>query len=154
MSAREKLYVHLSTLVLAVAVLLLMLAIGWKTFLLIQLTVLYIAAAHGVWLFYIQHQFRHVQWTTTEKWDYKSIALNGSSMFKLPFLLNWFTGNIGYHHIHHLSPLIPNYNLKKCHNENPLFREIKPITIFSAFESLFLRLWDEERQLLVGFNEI
>jgi omega-6 fatty acid desaturase (delta-12 desaturase) len=154
MSAREKLYVHLSTLVLAVAVLLLMLAIGWKTFLLIQLTVLYIAAAHGVWLFYIQHQFRHVQWTTTEKWDYKSIALNGSSMFKLPFLLNWFTGNIGYHHIHHLSPLIPNYNLKKCHNENLLFREIKPITIFSAFESLFLRLWDEKRQLLVGFNEI
>jgi len=75
-------------------------------------------------------------------------------MFKLPPVLNWFTGNIGYHHIHHLSPLIPNYNLKKCHKENKIFQEVKPLTFFSAFESLFLRLWDEKRQMMVGFNEI
>ena len=154
MSGKEKLYVHLTNLALFALIFLLILAIGWKAFLLIQLPVLYIASAHGLWLFYVQHQFRHVKWVNTGNWDYKTSALKGSSLFKLPALLNWFTGNIGYHHIHHLSPLIPNYNLKRCYKENPLFQDIKPITFFTAFESLFLRLWDEKRQLLIRFNEI
>jgi acyl-lipid omega-6 desaturase (Delta-12 desaturase) len=154
MSLKEKLYVHLTSLALFVGATLLILAIGWKTFLLIQLPVLYIATVHGVWLFYVQHQYRHVKWTATEGWDYMNIALNGSSLFKLPRLLNWFTGSIGYHHIHHLSPLIPNYNLKRCHNENQIFHQVKPITFFSAFESLFLRLWDEKRQMLIKFSEV
>jgi acyl-lipid omega-6 desaturase (Delta-12 desaturase) len=154
MSLKEKMYVHLSTLSLIAAVTILILLLGWKTYLLIQLPILYIATCHGVWLFYVQHQFRHVVWTSGEEWDYKTTALQGSSLFKLPGLLNWFTGNIGYHHIHHLSPLIPNYNLKRCHNENNIFQEIKPITFFSAFESLLLRLWDEKRQMLVKFSEI
>ena len=154
MSGKEKLYVHLSNMALLSVIGLMMLTIGWKTFLLIQLPILYIGTAHGVWLFYVQHQFRHVKWTNTENWDYKTIALKGSSLFRLPGILNWFTGNIGYHHIHHLSPLIPNYNLKKCHNENPLFQEIKPITFLSAFESLLLRLWDEKRQMLIRFSEV
>lgn len=154
MNLKEKLYVHLSSLALVAIVILLMALIGWKTFLLIQIPILYIATAHGVWLFYVQHQYRHVQWTNTEGWDYKTIALNGSSLFKLPAILNWFTGNIGYHHIHHLSPLIPNYNLRKCHNENPIFHDIKPLTWLSAFDSLFLRLWDEKRQMLIRFSEI
>jgi acyl-lipid omega-6 desaturase (Delta-12 desaturase) len=154
MSRREKLYVHMSSLALIAVIAGLMLLIGWETFILIQLPVLYIATVHGVWLFYIQHQFRGVHWTKTENWDYMTVALKGSSLFKLPFLLNWFTGNIGYHNIHHLSPMIPNYNLKKCYNENPLFQNIKPITFFTAFESLFLRLWDERKLQLVGFNEI
>jgi omega-6 fatty acid desaturase (delta-12 desaturase) len=154
MSFKEKLYVHLSSVTLIISIVLLMSAIGWKTFVLIQLPILYIATVHGVWLFYVQHQFRHVLWSNTGNWDYKTTALRGSSLFKLPGLLNWFTGSIGYHHIHHLSPLIPNYNLKKCHIENPLFQEIKPITFMSAFESLFLRLWGEKRQMLIRFNEI
>jgi omega-6 fatty acid desaturase (delta-12 desaturase) len=154
MSVREKLYVHLTTLALIVAITILVLAIGWKTFLMIQLPVLYIGTVHGVWLFYVQHQYRHVKWTETEGWDYKTIALGGSSLFKLPALLNWFTGSIGYHHIHHLSPLIPNYNLKRCHNENSLFQQVKPLTFFTAFESLFLRLWDEKNQMLIKFSEI
>ena len=154
MSGKEKLYVHLSSLALAAAITMLILTFGWKTFLLVQLPILYIGTVHGVWLFYIQHQYRHVKWTETEEWDYKTIALNGSSLFKLPRILNWFTGSIGYHHIHHLSPLIPNYNLKRCHNENSLFHEIKPITFFSAFESLYLRLWDDKRQMLIRFSEI
>jgi acyl-lipid omega-6 desaturase (Delta-12 desaturase) len=154
MTAREKLYVHLTSLSLVAAIVILSMVIGWKTYLLIQLPVLYIATAHGVWLFYVQHQYRHVKWTETEEWDYKTIALNGSSLFKLPALLNWFTGSIGYHHIHHLSPLIPNYNLKRCHNENSLFHQVKPLTFFTAFESLFLRLWDEKRQMLIKFSEI
>lgn len=154
MTIREKLYVHLSTLAIILCIMLLMLWIGWKTFILIQLPILYIATAHGVWLFYIQHQFRYVVWTDSVNWDYKTTALKGSSMFKLPPVLNWFTGNIGYHHIHHLSPLIPNYNLKRCHKENKIFQEVKPLTFVSAFESLFLRLWDEKEQMMVGFNEI
>jgi acyl-lipid omega-6 desaturase (Delta-12 desaturase) len=154
MSATEKLYVHLSSLSLIAAVAGLMLLIGWKTFLMIQIPVLFIATGHGVWLFYVQHQFRHVLWTKSESWDYQTVALKGSSLFKLPVLLNWFTGNIGYHHIHHLSPLIPNYNLKKCHEENKIFQNIKPVTFFSAFESLMLRLWDEEKQMLVKFSEV
>jgi acyl-lipid omega-6 desaturase (Delta-12 desaturase) len=154
MSGKEKLYVYLTNLSLFALIFLVIVVIGWKAFLLIQIPVLYIASVHGVWLFYVQHQFRHVKWVTTEKWDYKTSALKGSSLFKLPALLNWFTGSIGYHHIHHLSPMIPNYNLKRCHNENPVFQEIKPITFFTAFESLLLRLWDEKKQMLVRFNEI
>jgi acyl-lipid omega-6 desaturase (Delta-12 desaturase) len=154
MSPIEKLYVHLSTLAIAAAVTLLIVLFGWKIYLLIQLPVLYIASVHGVWLFYVQHQFRNVLWTNSKKWDYKNIALKGSSMYKLPLILNWFTGNIGFHHIHHLCPGIPNYNLKKCYNENQIFREIKPITFFSAFESLQLRLYDEKRKMMVSFREI
>jgi omega-6 fatty acid desaturase (delta-12 desaturase) len=154
MPVRDKIRVHLSNLALIGVIVLMMFFIGWKTFLMIQLPVLYIATVHGVWLFYVQHQFRNVLWTKSETWDYKNTALKGSSMFKLPPILNWFTGNIGYHHIHHLSPGIPNYNLKKCHNENQLFKEIKPITFFSAFESLLLRLYDEKRKMMVSFREI
>jgi omega-6 fatty acid desaturase (delta-12 desaturase) len=153
MSWREKIYVYLTNLALAVVITLVILAIGWKAYLLIQLPVLYIATVHGVWLFYVQHQFRHVLWTDSGNWDYMTVALKGSSLFKLPALLNWFTGNIGYHHIHHLSPGIPNYNLKKCHLENSIFRQVKPITFMSAFESLLLRLWDEKRGMLITFRE-
>jgi omega-6 fatty acid desaturase (delta-12 desaturase) len=154
MSVKEKMYVHLSTLSLIAAITMIILLVGWKTFLLIQIPILFIATGHGVWLFYVQHQFRQVVWTNSDNWDYKTVALKGSSLFKLPWILNWFTGNIGYHHIHHLSTLIPNYNLKKCHDENSMFWDIKPITFFSAFESLLLRLWDEKRQMLIKFSEV
>jgi len=153
MTTREKMYVHLTNLALAAMVALAVWAIGWKAYLMIQLPVLYVATVHGVWLFYVQHQFRHVIWTDSGNWDYKTMALNGSSLFRLPPLLNWFTGNIGYHHIHHLSPAIPNYNLKRCHQENELFREVKPITFMSAFDTLMLRLWDEKRERLISFRE-
>jgi len=153
MSWRERLYILLTNLALAGAIALVIWAIGWKAYLLIQLPVLYIATVHGVWLFYVQHQFRHVLWTDSGNWDYMTVALKGSSLFKLPAVLNWFTGSIGYHHIHHLSPGIPNYNLKRCHLENSIFRQIKPITFMSAFESLLLRLWDEKRGMLITFRE-
>lgn len=154
MSAREHIYVQLTNLALALIVFAMIIAIGWKAYLMIQLPVLYIATVHGVWLFYVQHQFRHVRWSNSATWDYKTMALNGSSFFRLPGALNWFTGNIGYHHIHHLSPLIPNYNLKKCNDENEMFRDIKPITFWTAFESLMLRLWDEKKGMLLTFREV
>jgi len=152
MNHREQLYLHLTNLALISAILLVIWIIGWKAYLLIQLPVLYIASVHGVWLFYIQHQYEHVVWTRGQTWNYKNIALEGSSYFKLPKILQWFTGNIGFHHIHHLSPRIPNYKLPVCYKENTIFQNIKPITMISSLRSLKLRLWDEKSKKLVGFN--
>jgi len=154
MSFREKAYVHLTSLALIIVIAAIIMLIGWKTFLLIQIPILYIATVHGVWLFYVQHQYRDVLWEEESGWDYKTTALHGSSWFKLPRILNWFTGNIGFHHIHHLSPRVPNYNLRKCHYENPVFHSVKPLTFFSAFESLFLRLYDVKNKRMIRFSEI
>ena len=128
------------------------LLVGFKEYILIQLPVLMIAASAGVWLFYVQHQFEGVYWERKDKWDYVSEALKGSSFFKLPKVLQWFTGNIGFHHIHHLNPRIPNYFLEKCYNENPIFQEIKPVTLLTSLRSLTFRLWDEQHKRLVGFG--
>ena len=128
--------------------------IGWQNFLIIQLPIIYLAAIGGIYLFYLQHQYDEVYWCRAEDWDYKTTALQGSSFFKLPGLLRWFTGNIGFHHIHHLGPTIPNYNLVKCHAENPIFQEIKPITFFKSFQSLKLRLWDEKSEKIISFREL
>lgn len=153
MSVKEHAYVQLTNLALILIITIMIITIGWKAYLMIQLPILYIATVHGVWLFYVQHQFRHVKWSDATSWDYKTMALDGSSFFKLPAVLNWFTGNIGYHHIHHLSPLIPNYNLKRCHDENTLVSQVKPVTFWSAFESLMLRLYDEKKGMLITFRE-
>lgn len=154
MSVKEHAYVQLTNLALILMITIMVITIGWKAYLMIQLPILYIATVHGVWLFYVQHQFRHVKWSNATSWDYMTMALDGSSFFKLPAVLNWFTGNIGYHHIHHLSPLIPNYNLKRCHDENALVSQVKPVTFWSAFESLMLRLYDEKRGMLITFREM
>jgi omega-6 fatty acid desaturase (delta-12 desaturase) len=81
-------------------------------------------------------------------------ALNGSSFYKLPKVVQWFTGNIGFHHIHHLSPDIPNYNLEKCHKADPLFRQVKPVTLWASIKALRFRLWDEQRNTLIGFGPV
>jgi omega-6 fatty acid desaturase (delta-12 desaturase) len=154
MNLREHVYLHLTNFALAATIVLMMWAIGWKAYLLIQIPVLYTASVHGVWLFYVQHQYENVVWTRGKEWNYKNIALQGSSYFKLPRILQWFTGNIGFHHIHHLSPKIPNYKLPACFKENILFQDIKPVTFFSSLRSLKLRLWDEKRKKLVGFNAL
>ncbi len=153
-SKSVKIQTHITNVILVAIVTGLIFLLGWKTYLLIQLPVLYIATSNGIWLFYVQHQFENVIWAEEKNWDYKTMALEGSSYFKLPILLQWFTGNIGFHHIHHLSPIIPNYNLPKCHKENKLFQQVKPITFFSALKTLKLRLWDEQRQRLIDFKQI
>jgi omega-6 fatty acid desaturase (delta-12 desaturase) len=112
------------------------------------------AGAAGVWLFYVQHQFEGVQWKRRSEWDYAAAALRGSSFYDLPRVLQWFTGNIGFHHIHHLGPAIPNYNLERCHRASPLFREVPAVTLWSSFKSLSYRLWDEQREKLVGFRRV
>jgi omega-6 fatty acid desaturase (delta-12 desaturase) len=125
---------------------------GWKAYLLIQFMVIMVAGAAGFWLFYVQHQFEGVYWERREQWDYTAAALQGSSFYKLPRVLQWFSGNIGFHHIHHLSSRIPNYNLEKCHQANPPFQSVKPVTLFASFKSLTFRLWDEQRRQLVGYR--
>ena len=130
------------------------LLIGLKTYLVIQIPLLVISHAIGLWLFYIQHQFEDVSWDRANTWDYKTAAIQGSSFLKLPVILQWFTGNIGFHHVHHLSPRIPNYNLARCQYENDLFKDVKPITLFSTFKALKLSLWDEANRQLVRFRNI
>jgi acyl-lipid omega-6 desaturase (Delta-12 desaturase) len=151
---KEKMSVYITNLgILAIAATL-CLMIGWKAYLLIQLPIMYIAGVSGLYLFYVQHQFDDAYWVDEKNWDFKEAALKGSSYFKLPKVLQWFTGNIGFHHIHHLSFKIPNYYLEKCHKESPVFSNIKPITFFKSFRTLRLRLWHEEKQKLVGFSGI
>jgi acyl-lipid omega-6 desaturase (Delta-12 desaturase) len=127
---------------------------GLKDYLLIQLMVIMVAGSSGVWLFYVQHQFEGVYWERRDEWDYAAAALKGSSFYKLPRVLQWFSGNIGFHHIHHLSPRIPNYNLEKCHKANPLFQQVKAVTLISSFKSFTFNLWDEQRRHLVSFREL
>ncbi len=127
---------------------------GLQAYLIIQLTVLMVAGSAGVWLFYVQHQFEGVYWERSDEWDYTTAALQGSSFYKLPKVLQWFSGNIGFHHIHHLSPRIPNYHLEKCHKAEPLFQTVKPVTLFSSFRSFTFRLWDEQRRKLVGYRHL
>lgn len=149
---KDRLSVYFTNFAIVGITVLLSLLMGFKSFLLIQLPIMAIASALGVWLFYLQHQFEEVYWARHDKWNRIDAALKGSSFYKLPKVLQWFTGNIGFHHIHHLSPLIPNYYLEKCHNENPVFHEIKPFTMLSSLKSFSLRLYDETTGKMVGYG--
>ncbi|MDR3456190.1 MAG: fatty acid desaturase [Verrucomicrobiae bacterium] len=153
-SQRERHSVYaMNAAILALAVGL-SLIFGVWSYVLIQLIIIMVAGGAGVWMFYVQHQFEDVYWERGEDWSYVAAALQGSSFYKLPRILQWFSGNIGFHHIHHLSPRIPNYNLEKCHQADPLFSQVKPITLFSSFKSATYRLWDEENKKLVGYRHL
>lgn len=128
--------------------------LGTWNYLVFQVAVLTVAGSAGVWLFYVQHQFEDAYWERGENWDYTVAALKGSSYFKLPRILQWFSGNIGFHHIHHLGPRIPNYNLERCHNSEALFRDVRPLTLSDSLRTLGLRLWDESSRRLVGFRSL
>lgn len=149
---RERRSVHLTNLGILGIAAGLILIFGIKAYLVIQLTAVAVAGSAGVWLFYVQHQFEGVYWQRQGKWDYLTAALQGSSFYKLPKILQWFTGNIGFHHIHHLSSRIPNYNLERCHRAEPLFQSVPPVTLSGSLKSLTFRLWDEKRHRLVGFG--
>ncbi len=127
--------------------------IGWKAVLLVELPIIWLGGAVGEWLFYVQHQFQGVYWVRHNSWDYLSSAMKGASYYKLPKLLQWFTGSIGFHHIHHLSPKIPNYMLERCHAENPIFHSAPTLTLSTSLHSLSLRLYDEASGRMVGFAQ-
>ena len=128
--------------------------IGIGTYLLIQLPIVLIAGSLGVWLFYVQHQFEGVYWSRHEDWDPVKAALKGSSYYQLPKVLQWFSGNIGLHHIHHVLPRIPNYKLQQSYDESPAMQAVRPLTLRRSLKSLFLNLWDEKQQQLVSFRSL
>ncbi len=154
LNKKEKLNVYFTNFVLLLMLVLMHFTIGIKAYLMIQLPVIFIGSVMGVWLFYVQHQFEGVHWYRQDEWDYKTVALQGSSFYKLPKVLQWFSGNIGFHHIHHLSPKIPNYKLANCHKENTLFSEISPITLWTSIRTMKLRLWNERSGKLISFREL
>jgi omega-6 fatty acid desaturase (delta-12 desaturase) len=134
-------------------------AVSWAfgsvlIYLCLALSIVLVSGSVGIWLFYVQHQFEDVYWERGNEWDFTAAALEGSSFYKLPKILQWFSGNIGFHHIHHLSPRIPNYNLERCHKADPLFQQVKPLTFLTSLKSLTFRFWDEQRRKLVGYGHL
>jgi len=149
---REILNVHGTNLALAALITAVSLLIGFQNVLLIWVPILMLSGAAGVWLFYLQHQFEDAYWRGGEEWDYARAAVSGSSYFHLPKVFQWFTGNIGFHHVHHLSPRIPNYQLERCHRENPPFQQVTTLTFWEGVRTMRLKLWDEESERMVGFR--
>ena len=150
---KERISVQTTNVALAVIFFGLGFWIGFKEVLMLWIPITVSSSMIGVYLFYVQHQYEDTYWRWHEEWDYAKAALEGSSYFKLPKVLQWFSGNIGFHHVHHLSPKIPNYNLEAAHNENEIFHEVKIITIASSWRTIFLDLWDETTHRLISFRE-
>jgi omega-6 fatty acid desaturase (delta-12 desaturase) len=148
---RELQSVWWTNLALAVLITGMCLLVGWKTYLLVQLPVLLLGTSVGVWLFYVQHNFDPTYWERHKQWEFVKAGFEGSSYYKLPKVLQWFSGNIGFHHIHHLNPKIPNYKLPECYQENPVF-QVPPMTIAASLSSLKMRLYDEKRKMMVGWS--
>jgi acyl-lipid omega-6 desaturase (Delta-12 desaturase) len=154
-SARPRLQrsVIATNIVLAALVGALCWLVGWREYLLVQMPTALLAGAAGVWLFYVQHQFEDTYWQSAGDWSYADAALRGSSYLKLPKVLQFFTGNIGLHHVHHLSTRIPNYNLQRAHDRNPIFHEVPTLSLWDGLRAVRLKLWDEDRGRLVTFAE-
>jgi acyl-lipid omega-6 desaturase (Delta-12 desaturase) len=128
--------------------------IGLTTFLLIHLPIVILAASVGSWLFFVQHQYEHAYWQPRERWDFFRSAFEGSSYYRLPRVLQWFTGNIGFHHIHHLESRIPNYNLPTCFADVPEMRHAVTLGLWDSFKCARWKLWDEQLQRMITFNEV
>jgi len=148
---REKMSVVVTNLAVLVLISGLIALMGWKEYLLIHVPIIVFGTGAGVWLFYVQHNYLRTYWERHPNWNFVQAGLNGSSFYKLPRLLQWFTGNIGFHHVHHLNPRIPNYKLEACYRSDQIFQQVKPLTIRESLVSLTLRLWDEDQKKLVSF---
>ncbi|MEZ4387153.1 MAG: fatty acid desaturase [Candidatus Krumholzibacteriia bacterium] len=151
---REVLSVLGTNLALVVIVGTLILTLGWRHYLLIHVPVTLLSGAMGIWLFYVQHQFVGVYWQRRGDWNPQVAAVAGSSYFRLPRILQWFSGNIGFHHVHHLSARIPNYYLERCHRDHPVLQKAPTLGLAESVRCFRFRLWDEGRQRLVGFREV
>jgi omega-6 fatty acid desaturase (delta-12 desaturase) len=126
-------------------------ALGWGTVLLVYLPIVFVAGAVGVWLFYVQHTFENAYWSRHSAWDSHQAAVAGSTHYDLPRVLHWFTGNIGYHHIHHLAPRVPNYRLRAAFESHPLLRRAPRLTLRTSLACARLKLWDEIQGRMVRF---
>lgn len=150
---RERRSVHLTNLGLAGLVAVAWYTIGLSTFLMVHLPVVILGSIIGSWLFFVQHQFEEAYWQPHPSWEFGRAALDGSSYYRLPRVLQWFTGNIGFHHIHHLDSRIPNYNLNACYDAEPALREAVTFGIRESIKCTSLKLWDERRQRMVTFDD-
>ncbi|MCW2991500.1 MAG: fatty acid desaturase [Solirubrobacterales bacterium] len=126
---------------------------GPTEYLVVQWPAAWMAASFGIFLFYVQHQFEDVYWENSDNWEFADAAVRGSSFLKLPRVLQYFTGNIGFHHVHHLSARIPNYNLQRAHEEIDLFRDVPTLTLRDGIKTTRLKLWDEQHGRLVTFAD-
>jgi omega-6 fatty acid desaturase (delta-12 desaturase) len=152
MRPRHRRSIIATNIALAVIVGVMCWAVGWQAYLLVQGPVILMAGAAGVWLFYVQHQFEDTYWASASDWSYAEAALRGSSYLRLPKVLQFFSGNIGLHHVHHLSARIPNYNLQRAHDENPVFHDVPVLSLRDALRTGRLKLWDEQQRRLVPFG--
>jgi omega-6 fatty acid desaturase (delta-12 desaturase) len=150
----EHIAVHLTSVAVVIVSVLLSFAFGWKEYMIVQGSILTLAATGGSWLFYVQHQYEDTYWQRNEDWDYYTSALMGSSYYKLPRVLQFFSGNIGFHHIHHLNSKIPNYNLEGCQKNLPFLQSAKTIGLWDGFKTARLALWDEDQKKMITFKEI
>ncbi len=150
---RERRSVWLTDLAILVVFGGLVLAFGLTSVLLVQLPITFVTTVLGVWLFSVQHRFDEARWLRKDEWNFADAALQGSSHLDLPPILHWLTGSIGFHHIHHLSPRVPNYRLAECHHSNELLRPVKPLTISRALRAGRLTLWDEGTRRLIRFRD-
>ncbi|KOP70053.1 fatty acid desaturase [Bacillus sp. FJAT-21351] len=151
---KERLNTYLTNFSIVAVYALLCWGIGWQAFLLVQAPILFVAGSLGIWLFYVQHQFEDSYFENEKEWDYVKAAVDGSSYYKLPKVLQWVTGNIGFHHVHHLAPRVPNYNLEKAHESTPPLQKATIITLSTSLKSLRFRLLDQKNKRFVSFKEI
>jgi acyl-lipid omega-6 desaturase (Delta-12 desaturase) len=128
--------------------------LGFLNLLLVAVPIVFVASAIGGWLFFIQHQFEDTRWDMGDSWDFQIAAVHGSSYYVLPKVLQWFTGNIGLHHIHHLNSMVPNYRLQECLDALPELSTINRLTLLESFKCVRLALWDEAQRKMVGFRDI
>lgn len=142
-----------TNLMIAFIIVAVSLTVGFKYYLMIQIPIIIIASTLGVWMFFVQHQYEEVYWESKENWDSIEAALKGSSVYRLPFILDWFTGYIGYHNLHHVNSKIPNYRLKKAWNSHSIFKKGKIINIWKSFHLAALSLYDEKSKRLISFRQ-
>ena len=150
---RQRNSVLITNTVLIVAIALICEAIGWRAFLVVWAPSALLAGAAGIWLFYVQHQYEDAYWRRGDDWGYAEAALRGSSFLRLPWPLAFFTADIGLHHVHHLNPHVPNYNLRRAHQSHPVFATVPVISIRDGMRATRLKLWDEAAGKLVTFAQ-
>jgi omega-6 fatty acid desaturase (delta-12 desaturase) len=129
-------------------------ALGWKGFLLVEAPLIPLAGGMGLWLFYVQHQFDTTYWRRSPEWTFADAGLYGSSYLRLPASLRFFTGNIGFHHVHHLNPRIPSYNLPRAHDASAAFQTVPQYTLWDGLRFVRFKLWDEEAERLVTWSDL
>lgn len=151
---KERMNTYLTNILIVTLIVILCSVVGWQSFLLIHGSIFFLSGSAGIWLFYVQHTFEDSYFEEDKDWEYVKAAVEGSSFYKLPKWIQFLTGNIGYHHVHHLSSRVPNYKLEEAHKNTPPLQNVPTISLTTSLKSLRFRLWDEKNKIFVGFKDI